>query len=93
MRVHLLSSNINSISNDILNLTQHEVREVKLLSSPNGEEKPLLQAGQRLPVAPTREDYLPQPFVELAPRIAIGLVCIESHQRTAALRANVSAGL
>jgi hypothetical protein len=46
MRVHLLSSNVNRISNDILNLTQHEVQEVELLSNPNGEEKPLLQGGQ-----------------------------------------------
>ena len=63
MRVHLLLSNINSIINDILNLTQHEVQEVELLSSPNGEEKPLLQAGQRLPVAAMREDYLPHSHV------------------------------
>jgi len=63
MRVHLLSANINSISNDILNLTQHEVQEVELLSSPNGVEKPLLRAGQQLPVAPMREDYLPHSHV------------------------------
>ena len=63
MRVHLLSSNTNCISNDILNLTQHKAHEVKLISGPNGEEKPLIQASQRLPVAPTGEDSLPQSHV------------------------------